>query len=659
MQVKTQLLRHIAFIFAILIVQITPEVASARGLAAAMEAARAENWQAATAAAGRRDALARDLVEWHRLRAGDGSAAEVVAFLNRRGDWPGLALLRKRSEAQIARAGRRTVLQFFSAHAPQTGRGALAYGQALISSGQKTAGEAVIVEAWKTMAMATADHDAYLAQHGRLLRNHHADRTDHLLWDGHLVSSARMLPLLSADDRALAEARIALQDQKPGVDTKIEAVPANLRKSPGLAYDRFAWRDAKRRQADAIDLMLSQSTSAKGLGQPDKWLRRRRDFARQEMRDGNYERAYQLAAFHFSTPNDGYGYADSEWIAGYVALRHLKDPELAVYHFNRFITAAETPISIGRGGYWLGRAYSAMGNAEKAHAAYSAAAHYQSSFYGLLAAEAIGRPFDTSLASPASAGDWRNAAFMNSSVAQAGLALLKAGELTLAERFFTHLSEGLAAEQLPLLGQMTLDLKEPHLAVMISKRVARRGIELKNAYFPLHPLVQNRLPMAQEMTLAISRRESEFDPSVVSHAGARGLMQLMPATAKLVAGELGIEGDHRTARLTQDWKYNARLGARYLSGLAETFDGNVILMAAGYNAGPHRPLAWMERYGDPRRKQVDVIDWIEHIPFNETRNYVMRVTESLPVYRARLGKTALPMPFSSELAGSTLNAFTP
>lgn len=659
MQVKTQPLRHIAFIFALLIAQITPDGASARGLAEAMEAARAENWQAATAAAGRRDALARDLVEWHRLRAGEGSASQVLDFLSRRSDWPGLSLLRRRSEAQIARAGRRTVLQFFAEHPPQTGRGALAYGQALIASGQKTAGEAVIVEAWKTMAMATADHNAYLAQHNRLLRKHHAERTNQLLWDGHLVSSARMLPLLSAGERALTEARIALQDQKPGVDAKIEAVPTSLRAHPGLAYDRFAWRDAKRRQADAIDLMLSQSTSAKGLGQPQKWLRRRRDFARQEMRDGNFERAYQLAAFHFSTPEDGYGYADSEWIAGYVALRHLKDPELAAYHFNRFITSVETPISIGRGGYWLGRTYSIMGDAEKAHAAYSAAAHYQTSFYGLLAAEALGRPFDSALAAPAPAGNWREAAFMNSSVAQAGVALLKAGELTLAERFFTHLAEDLPAEQLPLLGQMAVDLKEPHLAVMISKRVARRGIELKNAYFPLHPLVQDTLPMAQEMTLAISRRESEFDPSVVSHAGARGLMQLMPATAELVAGELGIEANHRTARLTQDWQYNAKLGARYLSGLAETFNGNVILMAAGYNAGPHRPLAWMERYGDPRSRDLDVIDWIEHIPFNETRNYVMRVTESLPVYRARLGKTALPMPFSSELSGSTLKAFAP
>ncbi len=165
--------------------------------------------------------------------------------------------------------------------------------------------------------------------------------------------------------------------------------------------------------------------------------------------------------------------------------------------------------------------------------------------------------------------------------------------------------------------------------------------------------------MAEEMTLAIARRESEFDPNVVSHAGARGRMQEMPATAELVAGELGILANHKTSLLTADWKYNARLGATYLAGLAGDFRGNVVMMAAGYNAGPHRPKAWMERYGDPRDGEPDIIDWIEHIPFNETRNYVMRVTESLPVYRARLGKTPLPIPFSQELSGSTLHAFAP
>ena len=165
--------------------------------------------------------------------------------------------------------------------------------------------------------------------------------------------------------------------------------------------------------------------------------------------------------------------------------------------------------------------------------------------------------------------------------------------------------------------------------------------------------------MAMDMVLAISRRESEFDHKVISGAGARGLMQVMPATAKLVATELGILAKHATSRLTVEWDYNAKLGANYLAGLAGEFNGNVVLMSAGSNAGPRRPIAWMERYGDPRDGRPDIVDWIEHIPFNETRNYVMRVTESLPIYRARLGQAPLPQSFTQELIGSTLLPFAP
>ncbi|WP_264211300.1 lytic transglycosylase domain-containing protein [Leisingera thetidis] len=633
--------------------------ALARDLGTALNLMRAEKWQEAAREAGAQQTVARDIIEWHRLRAGLGSAGDVMAFLQRRPDWPGLAYLRRQNEDVIAATGRETILVFYAKERPQTAEGALSLGKALIGSGRRGDGEAEIVLAWRTMAMGSAIHGAYLREFGTLLKPHHAARLDRLLWENHLVSAKRMLPLVSEDDRKLAEARIALQERAPGVDTRIEAVPEALKGAAGLAYDRFAWRDGKRLQDSAIEMMMDRSTSAERLGEPGKWLQRRRDLARQLMRDGAHEQAYQLAAYHFSTPEEGYGYSDCEWLAGYIALQKLRDPELAALHFQRFLDSVETPISVGRGGYWLGRAHAARGKPDKAHEAYAKAAEYQTSFYGLLAAEKLGRPFDPALVKPAQLPDWRTAAFMQSSVAEAGLMLLKAGEAEEAERFLTHLVETLPPVQARQLGQMAVDLNEPHLAVMIAKRAARGGVELEGAYYPLHPVAKHQLPMAEEMTLAIARRESEFDPAVISHAGARGLMQVMPATAKLVATELGILAGHNTSRLTAEWDYNAKLGASYLAGLAGKFRGNVVMMAAGYNAGPHRPSAWMERYGDPRTGEPDIVDWIEHIPFNETRNYVMRVTESLPVYRARLGKAPLPVPFSRELSGSTLHAFAP
>ncbi len=655
MQEMTRILALILLISAAL----SGAPALARDLGTALDLMRAEKWDQAAREAGQRHSTARDIIEWHRLRAGLGSARDVMAFLERRQDWPGLAYLRRQNEDAIAGTGRETILAFYADERPQTAEGALSLGKALIAAGRRGDGEAEIVLAWRTKAMGSAIQKAFLRDFAKLLKPHHTARLDRLLWEDHLVSSKRMLPLVPEGERKLAEARVALQERAPGVDAKIEAVPDRLKGSAGLAYDRFAWRDRKRLQDGAIQMLMERSTSAEKLGEPAKWLRRRRDLARQVMRDKDYERAYQLAAYHFSSPEDGYGYSDCEWLAGYIALQKLHDPELAAVHFQRFLASVETPISIGRGGYWLGRAYAAMGQPDKAHEAYAKGAEYQTSFYGLLAAEQLGRPFDPALVKPADLPDWRQAAFAKSSVTEAGLLLLKAGDLALAERFLTHLVETLPPVQARQLGQMAVELNQPHLAVMISKRAARGGVELEGAYYPLHPVAKRQLPMAEEMTLAIARRESEFDPAVISHAGARGLMQVMPATAKLVATELGILAGHKTSRLTAEWDYNAKLGANYLAGLAGKFRGNVVMMAAGYNAGPHRPTAWMQRYGDPRDGSPDIVDWIEHIPFNETRNYVMRVTESLPVYRARLGKAPLPVPFSQELRGSTLHAFAP
>ncbi len=660
MQVITRILAAVLLICAALALPAPPAGAdAAAALTRALAEMRSEDWDQAARKAGPRGSLPRDIVEWHRLRAGLGSPADILAFLDRRPDWPGLDWLRRKSELSMATAGIGDVLKFYGHGPAQTAEGALSHAKALLSTGQQGDGEAEIVLSWRTRPMGRALHDTYLKRHGSLLKPHHTARLDRLLWDGHLVSARRMLPLVPESHRKLAEARIALQETAPGVDARIAAVPEALRADPGLAYDRFAWRDRKRRQEDAIALMINRSASAETLGEPGKWARRRRDLARQLMRDRDYERAYQLAAYHHATPEIGYSYADLEWIAGYVALRFLDDPKTAVAHFQRFEAAVTTPISKGRAGYWLGRAHAAADQPDLAHGAYDMGARYQTSFYGLLAAEQIGRPFDPELASPPAHPDWRDAPFMDSSVTRAGLLLLEAEELALAERFLTHLVETLPSDQAEKLGAMAVDLGQPHLALMIAKRAARSGQILHEAYYPMHPVADQRLPMAREMTLSIARRESEFDPVVISGAGARGLMQVMPATARLVATELGILSGHATSRLTGEWKYNAKLGANYLAGLAADFDGNVVMMAAGYNAGPNRPITWMQRYGDPRDGSPDIVDWIEHIPFNETRNYIMRVTESLPVYRARLGQEPLPVPFSRELVGSTLRAFAP
>ncbi len=628
-----------------------------RPLGWAMDAVRAGNWENAAQIAQRDGAVAVDIVEWHRLRAGLGTYADVAAFLSRRPDWPGEDYLRMEAEDAVIAQGDAAVLDFFEGRPPQTPVGVLAYAKALKNADRIGEAEARLVLAWRTMRMNAVSQALFVADHDRLLKPHHAARLDEMLWLGAQAEARQMFDLVSDADKALAEARIALQNRKGDVNALINALPASKGDDAGLQKDRFEWRIRKGFEDSAKDLLLSQSVSAAALGQPAAWANRRRALARDEMRNGDPKRAYQMASQHFL--EEGSHFADLEWLSGYIALRFLKDPKRALTHFQAHSGAVESPISQGRAGYWQGRALQAMGDTEGAAKAYAQGAQFQSSFYGLLAAERGGLAFDETLAGDKPKQDWRTSALAQAPLFQAGMLLQASGELGMAERFWTHLAEQLLADDAALLGQAAIDVGQPHLAVMIGKRVAQRGITIAAPYYPLHSAIKLNLNMAPEMVLAIARRESEFDPVVQSHVGARGLMQLMPGTADDVARDLGISAQHTTDRLTSDPDYNARLGSEYLSQMAKRFSGNVVMVSAAYNAGPARPPRWMDDYGDPRQGDVDIVDWIEMIPFRETQNYVMRVTESLPVYRARLGKDPLPRLFTEELTGSTLLPFTP
>lgn len=631
----------------------TPAAAQTqRPLAEAMQAMREGNWAAALIDSRGDGQPALDVILWHYLRSSRGDPSQIMDFIERNPDWPGMPYLREKSEIAISESGDMAIIRaFFDGYRPQTGAGALALARSYMAEGERGAAEAEVVLAWRTLALSSEERSSFLSQWGELLKDHHEARLDMALWQGWETNARAILPLVGDDWRALAEARIALRDMAPGVDGLIEKVPAALRDDPGLAYERFLWRVRKGRTADAVALLLAQSKSAETLGEPWAWAERRDDIAHSLMLDGEYQTAYQVASTHHLS--EGSDFAALEWLSGYLSLRFLDNPQRALRHFQSHGGAVDTPISMGRAGYWTGRAYEALGDAEAAQTAYEQGARWQTSFYGLLAAEKAGVAPNPALAGTEDFPDWNSAAFTESTVYKAAILLLASGELTLGERFLTHLAEGLDRQAIGQLGDMLAEMGRPHVQVMVGKRAARYGVELPGPYYALHPdLVASEFPVPKEMVLAIARRESEFDPAVVSHAGARGLMQLMPGTAQEVSGWLDIAYSHDG--LTEDPAYNARLGSTYLARLAERFDGNVVMMAAGYNAGPGRPIRWMDLFGDPRKGEIDVVDWIEMIPFNETRNYVMRVSESLPVYRARLGRDPLPVPFSQELTGSTL-----
>lgn len=621
----------------------------AGALKAALVLAEAQDWQGAAAAAQGAGAVGADIVQWQRLRAGEGLLGEYEDFAARRPDWPGLALMRQKGEIAVARSSTpERVVGYFGGAAPATGGGAVALVRALSALGRGTEAEAEAVRAWEALSFEVGDEADLLALYPQALGRVHLARLDRLLWDDKRGEAKRMLPRVSPGWQALAAARMGLRADVDGVTALVKAVPADLAGDPGLAYERFVWRMRKDLTEEATALILERSVSAQLLGRPEAWAERRAVLARALFRAGKAQAAYKVAARHHLEA--GSDYADLEFVAGFVALRGLGDAQTALTHFQRLEAAVQTPISVSRALYWQGRALEAKGDAEAAREVYGAAARHQTAYYGLLAAERLGLTLDAGLLAQDRPADWREAGFARSSVLEAALLLVKAGDRTLAKRFFLQVAEGLNPGELAQLADLALTVHEPHIAVLIGKQAAERGVIIPRAYFPVTEMVPDGLAVSRALALSIARRESEFDPAARSKAGARGLMQVMPATAEHMAPKLGLP--YAVGRLTSDPAYNAAMGSGYLRQLVDDFGPSVAMIAAGYNAGPGRPKRWITEFGDPRLPDVDVVDWVETIPFAETRTYVMRVSESVVIYRARLKGVAGLVRLTSELKGN-------
>lgn len=605
-------------------------------LSTALAAVEAGDFELAAEATGQMDdPVARDLVTWARLRAENGRFEEYVAFLERRADWPGLPLLRVRGEGSIPEgADPNTVVAYFEPRAPRTGTGALRLAAALEALGRGDEARTEIARAWRELPLTEEETATFLDRYGPILAEHDIARLDNLLWLNESARAREMFPRVPEGWQLLAEARLALRARATGVDALIEAVPEALRGDPGLAYERFVWRMRAGLWPSAGDLILAASADPEGLGRPAEWANRRRSLARDVIRAGEFGRAYRIASTHGLDPETGgFNYADLEWIAGYAALR-MGDAAAAVRHFSNFRAVVFTPISLGRAGYWLGRAHEAAGDADAAAEAYALGAEFQSSFYGQMAAERAGIAPDPAFLADEAFGDWREAPFILSPLFHAALLLYEAGEIPLAGWYLAQLTGTLDRSDAGRLAAFALDLGSPHLALMVAKRAAQDGHEIMRGYYPLADLAFDELPAPPALILSIARRESEFRADVISSAGALGLMQVMPATGRAQAERMEVEFSRD--RMLADPAFNARIGAGYLAYVAEDLGTNPVLLAAAYNAGPNRARQWIERFGDPRDPEVDIVDWIESVPFRETRNYIMRVTEGLAIYEAQL-----------------------
>ncbi len=630
----------------------------AGALARALAHAAQRDWTGAQAQAAQSGPVASSMVQWQRLRAGQGAWRDYLAFATAHPDWPGMALLYRRGDALLRPdLPPAEVMAWFGARRPDTLAGAQALIAALAAT-DPAAARAEIARFWTTQPLTKPEAETFLAAHSPVLLDLHDARIAALLDIGEWQAARDVLPLASPAVQALARSRIAVQSGQPGVDALILALPDVARADAGLALDRFRWRVRAKLPDLARDLMLERSTSAAALRDPAAWADKRADYARAAMRAGDWPLAERLAAAHFLPPGDE-DHIDLEWLAGYAALKQGA-ADRALSHFRHLQDGVVSPISLSRALYWQGRAHEAAGNAGAAQGAYLHAASWQTAYYGQLASEKLRAPMQPALAVPGVAADslpdWRGSALRLNPVWQTGVWLIAAGDFDQGARFFLHLAETAPPEDIGRMARLMLELRKPWHALRLAKAAAGKGVIYPAAYFPLTGLEEKPLGLPPELVMAIARRESEFNHTVSSHAGALGLMQVMPDTARSMARKLGEPFDQR--RLTRDAAYNARLGAAYLDGLRMRFGTSIALVAAGYNAGPGRSARWLSDFGD-LRKQADPVEWVEMIPFDETRNYVMRVAEALPVYRARILGHPAPIVPSFDLTGGGLMPVPP
>lgn len=612
----------------------------------AYQAARAGDWAGAgTRAEKAKDRLLAKVLWWLNLSRGASGAsfADITSFIIANPDWPGQLTLRQRAEEAMVGVPDKTLAQWFERFPPVTAAGKLRQAEIWMAAGREQAGIDRIREIWIKSDFSAFDEKTLLQRyHGVLRQADHVQRLDRLLWDGETAAARRMMARVDADHRALADARIRLADMEPGVERLVARVPKELQNDPGLLFERMRWRVRKEHYDDAIAIL---SHPPRDLVRPVAWATQRLVLARHALANGDVSLAYRLAARN--RLSSGQVFAELEFFAGWVALRFLHEPDTAYNHFVKLYDDVRLPVSLARGSYWAGRAAEAMGYHQLAGAWYSTAAEQVTTYYGQLAAAALGEPRAArALQEPKpSAAD--TAAFEKRELVHVMEDLAAIGASEYMRPFALRLSElAKTPAEHALLAHLAVKLDRPDLAITIAKKASYAGVILLAEGYPITALPPGGTA-ERPLLLAMTRQESAFDGEAVSSAGARGMMQLMPATAHTIAKALHIPFSAK--RLTNDPHYNIILGRHYLEGLLGDFSGSYVLAVAAYNAGPSRVRQWMRDNGDPRGKNIDVIDWIESIPLGETRNYVQRVLENLQIYRLRLGDHGLAFSLASDL----------
>jgi soluble lytic murein transglycosylase len=594
------------------------------------------------AAATAKDNIVKTALEWIALRSfpRETGFERLQAFMQAHPSWPALDWLKKKSEEALFgdRKSGALIKTFFSGADPETAAGKLALARVLTDDGKTSEAAALVRAVWRETdlnsqleAKVKTDFNTYLD------RADYKFRADRLLYKEQFAGAFRAAALAGPGVLALAKARAAVA--KEGASDKLlAAVPLALRTDPGFLFAQIhKLRHANKIRA-AADIMLAAPRDTSRLIDGDAWWIERRLLARKLLDQNDAVTAYKICAEHSAESHEMR--IEAEFTAGWIALRFLNDPARAAPHFDAIAKLAETPMSRARAAYWQGRTAETTSANDAATAArefYEQAAVHQTTYYGQLARAKLGLiTLPIRSISNEAKGDDREDAIKVIEL------LYAAGEKDLAAPLVIEAARHLADEtQVAALASLVAKQRDAHLSLNFGKTVSLRGMPIDELAFPdygVPAFVPLQNSAAPPVVYSVARQESAFEPSAVSRAGAKGLMQMILSTAKRTADHAGVAFDPK--RLLNDAAFNAQLAARHLGELLAEQKGSYILTFAAYNAGGKKVKEWIDAYGDPRKPGVDPIDWIERIPFTETRNYVQRVLENLSVYRVRMGETA-------------------
>ncbi|MDC0373025.1 lytic transglycosylase domain-containing protein [Candidatus Pelagibacter ubique] len=589
-----------------------------------------------------------NFIQWRHLLTTGNQATfyDYMTFIQNNKDYPRISRIKYLAEQKLStdKISPKKIINWFGVDEPLSGYGMLVLGESFIQTGDDEKGIALIKRGWITAELSRASMKSLSKKYRKYLDSKdYINRADYLAWENKYWDLKRMLPYLPKDYQLLYTARQILMSKSYGVDQAIKNVPQKFKNDAGLNHDRLKWRRKRGRIDSSLEILFSIKNNKDYLVRPDKWWVERAIMTRALIYKNKYETAYKVASQH--SLDKGSKFAEAEWLSGWIALSFLNDPILAVDHFNNFYQNVSYPISLARGAYWLGRSYEKIGDKRQSEDWYREATKYLTTYYGQLAFLKINPSQNFELEEQADVKDDYRKYFYNKELVKITHLLNELNKDKYTKNILRHLAnDNIASGSEILAAELATNISRYDFAIQVSKLASYEKRFHNTFNYPIISVpqyVNGRKIPETAFILSLIRQESEFDMRANSHVGAQGLMQIMPYTAKLVAKQAKLP--YSKSRLTSDPEYNINLGSHYIAGLILQYDGAYPFATAAYNAGPKRVKHWKKINKDPQKKQIDFVDWVELIPFKETRNYVQRVMENYNVYRYILKKKPIKM----------------